>query len=182
MASAPDITFRSNITPNAVLAAALYAQSTLGGNNLPVLQGENSNSIIFRIYNNFAKGAGIASAVNVRITTFDAVDPSSHTAAKSVINQSWIRVAENGFGENSTPPGLYTRYTGQDTAVGGTPANKDVYIPEYGSDGSTTPQIRAGNDSNSVGFIELKSYAELPDVVGMFSYTFAISIQYEWTS
>ena len=38
MASAPDITFRNNVSPNGVLAAAVFVQSTLGGNNLPVLQ------------------------------------------------------------------------------------------------------------------------------------------------
>lgn len=182
MASAPDITFRRNVSPYDVLAAAQYVQSTLGGDNLPVLQGENSNLFLFRVYNNYARAAGIASAVNVRVTTFDAVDPSSHTAAKSVINQSWIRVYENGFGENSTPPGLYTRYLGADTAVGGTPANKNVYIPEFGSAGNATPQIRAGTDTNGVGFIEIASYAELPDTVGMVSNSFAVSIQYEWSS
>lgn len=169
-------------TPYAVLAAASFVQSAIGGNNLPVLQGENSNLFFFRIYNNYARAAGIASAVNIRITTFDAIDPASHTAMMSVINQSWIRVYENGYGENSTPPGLYYRYTGQDTAIGGSKPNQDVYIPEYGSANTNTPQIRAGSDTNGVGFIEIASYAELPDVVGMFSYAFAISVQYEWTS
>lgn len=182
MASAPDITFRRNVTPYDILAAAIYAQSTLGGNNLPVLQGENSNTNYFRIYNNYARSAGIASAFNVQVTSYDAVDPSSHTDAKSVINQSWIKVQENGYGENSTPPGLYSRFIGEDTAIGGTPATHDIYIPEYGSDGSTTPQIRAGSDTNGVGFIELASHAELPDVVGSNSLSFAISILYEWTS
>lgn len=179
MASAPDITFRNNVSPNGTLATALFVQSTLGGDYLPVLQGENSNLFYFRVYNNYARAAGIASAVNVRITTFDAVDPSSHTAAKSVINQSWIRVYEFGYGENSTPPGLYSHYVGEDTAIGG---QGNVYVPEFGSDGTATPQIRAGSDTNSVGFLEIASYAELPDTVGMATYAFAISIQYEWTS
>lgn len=181
MASAPDITFRRSVTPYDVLVGASYVQSSLGGNNIPVLQGENSNQYIFRIYNNYARNAGIASAVNVRITTFDAVDPSSHTAAKSVISQSWIRVFETGFGENSTPPGLYTQYVGQDTAIGGSKGNQDVYIPEIGSAGSGTAQIRAGSDTNGVGFLEISSYAELPDQVGTTAYAFAISVQYEWT-
>lgn len=179
---APDITFRSMLTPYGVLAGASYVQSALGGNNLPVLQGENSNTYYFRIYNNFARAAGIASAVNVRLTSFDAIDPASHTAGLSVINQSWLRVFENGFGENSTPPGLYTQYTGEDTAIGGSKGNQDVYTPEFGSAGTSTPQIRAGTDTNGVGFLEIASYIQLPDIVGMFSYSFAISLQYEWTS
>lgn len=181
MASAPDITFRRSVTPYDALAALAYVQSSIGGNNIPVLQGENSNLAYFRVYNNYALAAGIASAVNVRITTFDVVDPGSHTAAKSVINQSWIRVFESGFGENSSLPGLYTQYVGQDTAIGGSKGNKDVYIPEIGSAGTSTPQIRAGSTTNGAGFIEIATYAELPDSVGMFSYSFAVSVQYEWT-
>lgn len=179
---APDITFRSILSPYGILAGASYLQSALGGNNLPVLQGEDSNPVYFRVYNNYALAAGIASAVNVRVTAFDAVDPGSHTAAKSVIYQSWIVARENGFGENSSAPGLYTQYTGDDTPIGGSIANKDVYIPEIGSDGSSTPQIRAGTNTNGAGFIELATYAELPDIVGMASYAFSISIQYEWSS
>ena len=176
---APDITFRRSVTPYDVLAAAAYVQSTLGGNNLPVLQGESSNILIFRIYNNYAAAAGIASAVNVRVTTFDTVDPGSHTATKSVIAQEWIRVYENGYGENATPPGLYSRYIGLDTAVG---AQGNFYVPEFGSAGTSTPQIRAGTDTNGVGFIEIASYSEIPDAVGTASYTFGISIEYEWSS
>lgn len=179
MASAPDLTFRSKDTPYGTLATALYVQSTLGGDYLPVLQGENSNLFYFRVYNNYARGAGIASAVNIRVTTFDNVDPGSHTAAMSAINQSWIRIYENGYGENSTPPGQYYRYTGFDTAIGG---QANGYVPEFGSANSSTPQIRAGSDTNSVGFIEFATYAELPDSVGMATYAFGLSIQYEWTS
>lgn len=179
MASAPVIDFRKSDNPNSSIGFALFVQSALGGGYLPVLQGENSNTFIFRVYNNFARAVGIASAFNVDITTFDSVDPSSHLATKSVINQQWIRVYENGYGENSTPPGLYSRYLGADTAVGG---QGNLYVPETGSDGSTSPQIRAGTDTDGVGFIELATYAELPDVVGMVTNLFAISIQYEWTS
>lgn len=179
MASAPDITFRSAASPYGTLSSLDYVQSIIGGGNLPVLQGENSNPIAFRVYNNFAKAAGIASAVNVRITVFDAVDPSgSHTAAKSVTNQEWIRFYETGYGESTAAPALLTYYLGEDTAVGG---QADGYTPEYGSAGSTVAQIRAGTDTNGVGFIEFGSYAQLPEVVGMFTYAFAVSVQYEWT-
>ena len=178
MSTAPVISIRSNQTPYAGLSGLAYVQSTLGGGNLPVLQGEVSNTLIFRVYNNFAKAAGIASAVNVRITTFDGVGVGSHLATKSVVNQEWIRVYENGYGENSVAPGQYTRYIGNDTPIGGA---GNEYVPEFGSDGTTNPRIRAGTDTNGVGFIEIASYAEMPDSVGMATNTFAVSIIYDWT-
>lgn len=176
---APKLTFRDSVSPYAALTTLSYVQSTLGGNNLPVLQGELSNLVIFRIYNNFGLTAGVAEAVNVRITTYDGVNIASHLNTKSVVNQSWIRMYENGFGENSSPPGLYTRYIGNDTAVGGT-ANE--YVPEYGSDGSASPNIRAGTNFNGAGFIEIASYAEMPDTVGTLTNTFAVSVLYDWVS
>lgn len=176
---APKLTFRDYVSPYSALTTLSYVQSTLGGNNLPVLQGELSNLVIFRIYNNFGLTAGVAEAVNVRITTYDGVNVGSHLNTKSVVNQSWIRMYENGFGENSSPPGLLTRYIGTDTAVGGT-ANE--YVPEYGSDGNTSPNIRAGSNFNGTGFIEIASYAEMPDTVGSLTNTFAVSVLYDWIS
>lgn len=177
--TSPLITFHSSISPYSTISALSYVQSMLGGNNLPVLQGEVSNTVIFRVYNNFALAAAIASAVNIRITVYDGASVASHLATKSVVNQEWIRVYENGYGENSSPPGLYTRYLGQDTAVGGT-ANE--YVPEFGSDGTTNPRIRAGSNMNGTGFIEIASYAELPDSVGTLTNTFAVSVLYDWSS
>lgn len=180
MANAPIVTFQSRSAPYLALASLLYAQSSLGGNNLPVLGGENSNVVYFRVYNNWAGSAGIAAMDNVRVTLFDDADPNSHSATKSPVSQSWVRVYETGFGENSITPGLLTAYTGEDTAVGR--SGIDSYTPEYGSDGTTTAHIRAGTDTNGVGFIEFATYMQTPDQIGFFSWTFAVSMVYDWTS
>jgi hypothetical protein len=178
MVNVPIVTFRSRNSPYGVISSLLYAQSALGGNNLPVLGDENSNVVYFRVYNNYARQAGIETMDNVYLTVFDGADPSSHTSAKSVTNQSWMRVYETGFGEGATTPGVYTAWVGEDTPIGR--ADVDQYTPERGSDGSVLPQIRAGTDTNGVGFIEFASYLEVPKDAGFASYTFAISIIYEW--
>lgn len=176
----PDITFRDVVSPYTALSSGSYVQSSIGGNNLPVLQGENSNLFLFRIYNNFAKNANIASAINITVGLFDGANASSHTATKSPVSQSWVRIYETGWGENSSTPGLYTQYTGEDVAMGALFTAGKFYTPEFGSAGTSTAQIRAGTTASGVGFLEFATYAELPDSVGMFTYTFAISIQYEW--
>jgi hypothetical protein len=182
MATAPLISFRTASAPYPVTTFFSLFQSSIGGNNLPVLQGEVSNAYTFRIYNNFTKSAGIATAVNVQIGLFDGVGLGSHTAVQSLVSQSWVRIYETGFGESAGAPGLYTQYTGTDTAIGGSPPGTNIYVPDVGSDGSTTPYIRAGTDTNGVGFIEVAVYAEMPDTVGMFTWSFAISVHTEWTT
>jgi hypothetical protein len=180
MATAPDITFRDSGTPSNVVSTLLYVQSSLGGNNIPVMQGENSNTLLFRIYNNWAKNSGIASAFNVSIALFDGI--GVNTASTLAVSQLWVRMYENGYGESSGTPGLLSRYMGSDTAIGGNPPGVQDYIPEHGSDGSTTAWIRAGTDTNGVGFIEFATYAELPDSTPTYPYSFAITMQYEWSS
>lgn len=186
MATAPIIEFRQNIAPYGVIAALVYAQSALGGNDLPVLGGEDSKIIYFRVYNNYGRSTGIANANNLRVTVFDGADPASHTYAQSPASQSWVRIFETGFGENSTPPGVFTQFLGQDTAIGRSLI--DAYIPEFGSDGQPAqtntvyPRLRAGTDQNGVGFIEFATYIEAPDSLGFATYAFAVSIVYDWTS
>lgn len=176
MSTSPLITFQSASAPYPVVSSFNLAQSSIGGNFLPVLQGENSNLYTFRVYNNFSLASSIATAINVKIGAFDGVGVASETATKSVTAQQWLRVYETGFGEGSVAAGLYTQYLGTDTAIGG----NNYYQPDVGSDGTTTPYIRAGSTTNGLGFIEIGVYAELPDMVGMFSWTFALVVQYEW--
>lgn len=180
MATAPDITFRDATTPSLAISRLTYVQSSIGGNNIPVMQGENSNLILFRVYNNWAKNAGIASAVNVDVAVYDGL--GVFTASTPPVSQSWVRIYENGFGESAGTPGLLSRYVGNDTAIGGNPPGAGVYTPEYGSSGSSVAQIRAGTDTNGVGFIEFATYAELPDSTQTWQNTFAFAIQYEWTA
>lgn len=175
MSNAPIVTFRERFSPNPTISALNYTQSALGGNNLPLPGTEISNLIYFRVYNNFNNSPGIATMQNVQITIFDGIGAGSHTGTQSPCAQSWIRIYENGFGESVA----YSNYIGENTAVG--QAGADYYAPEVGSNGSATSQIRAGVDTNGVGFIEFATYAELPDIVGFAKYTIAISIIYDWT-
>ena len=178
----PILDIRQAVTPFSTINIS-YVQSCAGGNNLPVLQGQNSDPVLFRIYNNFAMSAGISSAFNVSITIYDGIGVGSHTCALLPVSQSWFHVYEMGYGENSTTADFKTDYLGLDTAVGGfNPCGGDTYMPEVGSDGSTSySKIRAGSDTNGVGFIEFGSYVSVPDTgVQMATYNFAISVVYEW--
>lgn len=178
--NSPIVTFQSQSAPYAVISGINYVQSTLGGNNLPVKEGENSDRIIFRVYNNFGLASNIATMFNVKFTTFDGVGTGSHTATKSPVSQSWVRIYETGFGESTIAPGAYTEYIDVDTAIGR--SGVDSYIPIYGSDGGSSPYIRAGADTNGVGFLELATYAQIPSGAGFADYTLAISIDYQWTT
>lgn len=178
VAVAPIPTFRSASSPYPILTSLAYVQSTLGGNFLPVLGGEVSNLVSFRIYNNFGLTPSVTTMDNLFVTVYDGPTAASHTQVKSVVNQSWIRIYETGYGESKVAPGVYTQFYGQDTAIG--KAGTDKYTPEVGSAGTTTPSVRAGTDGNGLGFIEFATYAELPEVVGFASYSFSVSVVYDW--
>ncbi len=180
----PDLTFRSNVSPYSTLTSLAYVQTKPGGTNLPVLQGENSDNILFRIYNNFALNTGIATALNLFLTCYDGPTSVSHTANFTPVSQSWIHVLENMYGE-STPSVSYnfTSYVGTDTPIGGVPAGTNKYYPEVGSDGVTgQSRIRAGSNNAGYGFVEVKTYAAVPVAATNNTYTFAISANYEWSS
>jgi len=176
--NSPIISFRTNSAPYTVISPVSYVQSALGGNNLPVKEGENSNFTCFRVYNNFNQAASTAAMFNISLTVYDDADPNSHTATKSPVSQSWVRIYETGFGESTVAPGAYTQVIGTDTAIGR--SGVDSYIPEFGNDGGSAPYLRAGTDGNGVGFLEFASYAQVPSGAGFESYTFAISFFYEW--
>jgi hypothetical protein len=71
-----------------------------------------------------------------------------------------------------------TAYTDIDTAIG--QAGTDSYSPLYGSDGSTTPYIRAGTNTNGVGFIEFATYVQVPSGSAFATYSLAIGVNYDW--
>lgn len=183
MAAAPDITFRDTVTPASIIGAIAYVFSTLGSNFLPVTIGQNSIPVKLRIYNNYAKNAGIATAMNANITVYDGI--GVHTSSILPVSESWVRVYESGYGESTTAPGLYSAFPGSDTAVGGAASHGafyNVYTVEVGSDGTYVSQIRAGADTNSVGFIEVTTYVQVPLDAPMANYNFALTMNYEWTS
>ena len=179
--SAPDLTFRNNLPPFDVLSSLDFIQSKIGSGALPVLQGEVSNPVLFRIYNNFARNIGVVQAMNVSITTFDGIGAGSMTASALPSSQSWCEMNQHGFGANSTPLfDLYTRYDGVGTAIGG----PNVYSPQKGSNGTYgLPIINAGPGSISgsgVGYIELQAKCRVsPDAPGD-DYNFVISVYYEY--
>lgn len=176
MPTPPDISIRQKDSPYDVVSSLSYFQSKIGSGALPVLQGEVSDPLLFRIYNNFALNAGIEDALNVQITVYDGAGSGSHTFLNSPASLSWLHVLENGFGESTTVVNdPLTKYTGQDTPVGGS----SVYIPEKGSAGTFgTPTITGSN--SKAGFVQLKTYLTPPaNIVGDIYY-FVITVLYEY--
>lgn len=176
MSNPPSIEIRKINSPYDLLNSVNYFQSKVGSSALPVLQGEVSEPILFRIYNNFALSAGIADAVNVQITVYDGVGIGSHTAYNSPASLSWLHVLLNGFGESNTVANdPLTKYTGQDTAIGG----NNTYIPEKGSAGVYgTPTITGTN--SKAGFLQIKSYLTPPNIGNGDIYNFCITCLYEY--
>ena len=178
MALPPTIEIRKKDSPYDLISEVSYYQSKVGSSALPVLHGEISEPVLFRIYNNFALSAGIANAVNVQVTVYDGVGAGSHSALSSPASYSWLHVLENGFGQSVTVTyDPLTKYKGADTPVGG----PNVYTPEKGSAGIYgTPTITGV--SGIAGYIELKTYLT-PDSGALGDiYNFAISIIYEYTT
>lgn len=151
-----------------------------------MLEGETSNAVLFRIYNNFALATGIASAANVTITVYDGVGSNSQTCAVLPVSLSWIAVQMHGYGENSvTSPDRLTYYLGSNTMIGGnSPCGSNYYMPEFGSNGVASPAtIRAYSNGNGMGFIEFSSTVAIPSSgITNTAYTFGVSCAFEWSS
>jgi hypothetical protein len=177
--TAPLLTFRSATTPFSQLSAINFYQLAPSGNVLPVLAGETSEYVKFRIYNNYDLATYVASALNVRITTYDGLSSLSRTSTQSTTAQQWVKIQQTGFGESSATPIPYTYWKSDEVAVGGL---NNVFVQEKGTDGSTVPKIRAGTDYNGCGFLEVQTRVEVPSLAAQASYTFAISVMYEWVS
>lgn len=172
----PDITIRQKDSPYGTISSFLYFQSKIGSGALPVLQGESSEPFLFRVYNNFALNAGVSDALNVQITVYDGVGAGSHTASQSPASLSWLHVLENGFGESTTVANdPLTKYTGQDTPIGGV----NTYIPERGSAGVLGTSTITGSGSKA-GFIQLKTYLTPPANATGDIYNFVITCLYEY--
>lgn len=173
----PDLTFNLCVAPYLPVTSLKFHQTNRDGKVYPVKEGELSDEIAFRIYNNLALNSNVSTASNLRITTYDGMGISSMTAGQSVTSQKWLRVYEQLYGE-STPSGLYkfTTYIDTDTAIGGSTSR---YTPKYGSN-KLPNGIRAGDDTNGYGFIELNSYLEVPSGTGMGDYNFVLTIEYDY--
>lgn len=177
MAIQPVLTFRSNTTPFSVLNSITY-QTTFYSLVLPVLSDEPSDYLSFRIYNNFALTTNIAPMINVKVYCQDG--PAVSTASTSPVSSLWFHIFETVYGESVGASYYhYSTYMGADTVIGN---SANLYIPETGSDGSSTPTIRAGSNGAGWGFIEFKSRATVPTGVLAKAYTPAIVGAYQWTT
>jgi hypothetical protein len=157
MSTPPSITIRQTASPYGIISSLNYFQSKIGSGALPVLQGEQSNPVFFRIYNNFALAAGLADAINVNITVFDGLGSGSQTASTPPASQCWLHVMEDGFGQGiSLTPDLLTKFAGQDTPVGGV----NTYYPEIGGSGVASPSMVPGSlrlTTNLLSYYKLDS-------------------------
>ena len=136
----PTITFRSAVTPYNLLSTPLVFSETIAKHaNLPVLAGDKSGVLTFRIYNNFNLAQDISTAYNVTVTTYDGV---SYTASTPLVTQQWVNLQENGFGIGSTTSiNTVTFYQDAAAFVGG---GSNVKTFAYGADGSAGSNIAAG--------------------------------------
>jgi hypothetical protein len=172
----PDITIREKESPHSVISEFNFIQSK-DGEEFPVLRGERSDSLFFRIYNNWVLNEGVQTALNINVNIFDGMGLESHTADKEIVSRKCIHCLMNGFGEDSETPGLLSKFKGEDTAIGGS----GKYYPELGSDGSQESIIRAGSDENGVGFIEMEIYASIPEDISAGDIDFTMVVEYEWS-
>lgn len=190
--NAPVITFRTNSSPWSVVSTLTYQQTkdTLTGISFPVLAGESSDFVSFRIYNNFGLASNIADAYNVTITTFDD-NSGSNASTKSVVFQDWLVVRETRVGEGASAPGSITDIFAQPPVPIGA---SSTYSLPYASSGSGAAfnlangfpvgpsTIRAGSSNGGCGFAEIQSYLQVPVIAAAQQISFAIVAQYDWTS
>jgi hypothetical protein len=154
-----------------------FSTTVANQQGLPVLIGEPSDHVTIRVYNNYNSVANVAKVQNIQFQTFDSSALTGQSTQPVV--QNWLHFKETGFGQNSTPPALYTMYSEQtDTAFG---ASTSAYIPSWGSDGTTNAVI---NGEGVCGMIEFDTFVSIPvDVtVTNTTYTFSLALLYEWST
>ena len=174
----PDITIRSTKNPYVILSSLPFVQ-TKDMLAFPVNQGENSDYVDFRVYNNYAVNTGIANATSVRITSYDSFVLPLSTITLPV-TQRWLRIFQTGYGEGAAAPGsLYDIDYTLDTPFG----SGSYYYPEHASDlGDVTATIRAGSDNNGCGFMQFRCYLSLPDIVPLtVVYNPIIVVSFSWS-
>lgn len=183
MASAPVITFRDPL--GNLLSSISYIQNSPAGSVLPIAANNGSVAVLFRTYNNYALASSIASAFNISLTVYDGVGANSKTCTLLPVSQSWVRIQMYGYGENSVDsPDFFTKYLGSETAIGGNgPCGSNIYIPERSSDGvDALNEIRAYSNGNGMGYLEFSTSVSTPTSIPSQTYTFGLSVFYEWHS
>lgn len=165
----PDLTFRYARDPYEQLPNLDFYQIAPDGTHIPVRAGEKSEKVKFRIYNNAGLMTGVASAFNVQLTAIDGAGSPLQT--KPVATQDWTMIRQTGFGEGGLDKLSY--YDGDYQGLG-------VFAPTKSSNGSAGAIIRAGNDHNGMGFIELEAWLEPAITATSGELTYGILLIYEW--
>lgn len=178
--NAPILTIQAKSAPYQAITALTYLQTNNLSGALPIAADENSDKVYFRLYNNWVRSTNIATAYNIRITTYDGASVASHTASKLIISGCWVHFQEIGFGEGSSGPGGLSYFLDDDYPTGGS-SNK--MSPAMGSDGTYgSAQIRAGSTGSGLGFIEFATYVSTPQSVPDQTFNFATTVDYEWNT
>ena len=92
MALPPILTFRETEDPWDEISLFQYKQRKDDLEDLPVLKGEDSDKISFRLYNNFDQAPDVATAMNVEISTEPTGTP--------LVDDRWFYIRQTGFGES----------------------------------------------------------------------------------
>jgi hypothetical protein len=171
----PILTFRSNIAPYNALTSLVFTKTKAFYLGLPVVGGEKSDSQYVRIYNNFLQAAGIANAYNVNVTTYDRSGSFGQSGA--VASQHWVSAMQTGYGEGASIPGVFSSFNDEFETIGGSRS----MILKRGSDGLNHAVIRAGSDTNNMGFAEIKVNTAVPKNTNANTYTFILSAEFNWT-
>lgn len=159
------VSFRNATSPYDVLTSPSFVKTAPNGDVLPVKEGETSDTLHFRVYNNFGLSANIGTMTNVKVTVFS--DPRA---------QAWIKICQTGYGQGAVAPGAYSQVVDEPTAIGN--SGISTYSPVLGSDGTTSPHILAGTDTNGCGFIEFAVYIEVPSGEAFANFPFSIAVEY----
>lgn len=175
--SQPIITFRESIFPyNLIPSPFIYSETIANQSGLPILSGDYSDMITFRIYNNFGLQQDIGTAYNLSVTTYD---NTSHYGSSPLVTQEWVSLQENGYGQNSTTANVFTFYQDSLVFVGGASNVKSFTI---GADGSFGSNISAGSNRDGCGFIEVKTFCWIPAGTSTGIWSAVLTANFDWTT
>lgn len=173
----PSISFRTAYFPYGLLASPfIYSKTIANQSGLPVLAGDTSDILQFRIYNNYELYLDISTAYNLTVTTYDNIE---HSAITPLVTQQWVSLQENGFGINSTTANMFTAYQDSPVFVGGDNNQKAFTV---GADSTIGSNIPAGPDRNGCGFIEVNTYCSVPLGQSTQIYSAVITVIYDWAT
>jgi hypothetical protein len=170
----PILSFHSNVSPYSELTSLVFSQSIGAYSGLSTQVNSYSDDNYLRIYNNWGLTQNIATAYNVQVTTYD--QAVIHGFSTNLVSQHWVSVCQTGFGEGVSTPGSLTNYPGSTMFIG---AYQQMMLAK-GSDGSLSSIIRANSSGSGAGFAELKTNVLPPTDALAGTYTFVLSVGFNW--